>query len=55
MEKLILDSTKSEKKFKAMIGNLQAEKNLYLKKIATMEQNIEQLGKKKLLDESSIC
>ena len=48
MEKLILDSTKSEKKFKAMIGNLQAEKNLYLKKIATMEQNIEQLGKEKI-------
>ena len=52
MENLILDSNKLEKKYKAMIGNLQAEKNLYLNKISSLEQELSKYKKEK---NSNIC
>ena len=40
MEKLILDSSRAEKKYKAMISNLQAEKIMYLEKISELEKKL---------------
>lgn len=46
MEKILLDSNKLEKKYKAMIGNLQAEKNLLSNKVSNLELKLRMCEKK---------